>query len=180
MKRGTMWGRVAGAVGMRAGQRLGGPHRTAFGEGWRAALAIGALALGLAACNEPTRPAVPGGGRDWTLDEPYFAAHVDPIFVSRGCTKTAGCHGGQGAGMLLLSDGSNVHADFVTVRPHTRPEAPAASPLLLKPLAASAGGLVHGGGDIFADTLDTDYLTIYAWIAGAREPASVIAERAAR
>ena len=82
--------------------------------------------------------------------------------------------------MLLLSGGSNLHADFVTVRPHTRPESPATSPLLLKPLAASAGGLVHGGGDIFADTLDTDYLTIYAWIAGAREPASAMAERAAR
>ncbi len=82
--------------------------------------------------------------------------------------------------MLLLSGGLNPHADFITVRPHTRPEAPATSPLLLKPLAESAGGLVHGGGDIFADTLDADYLTIRDWIAGARETASVTAADAAR
>jgi hypothetical protein len=44
--------------------------------------------------------------------------------------------------------------------------------LLLKPLAPAAGGVVHGGGDIFADSLDADYRTLRAWIAGAKEPAA--------
>jgi len=40
----------------------------------------------------------------------------------------------------------------------------------LKPLAVGAGGVVHGGGEIFADTTDADYQVIRAWIAGAKEP----------
>jgi len=72
--------------------------------------------------------------------------------------------------MLLLSGGSDPEADFYTVRAHTRPWDPPSSPLLLKPLAVAAGGVVHGGGDIFADTTDADYQVIRAWIAGAKEP----------
>ena len=128
---------------MRATDLLGGPHRSGFSEGWRAALATGTLAVGLAACNSPTRPVPPGGGPEWMLDEPYFSSYVEPIFSARGCARTNGCHGGQGAGMLLLSGGSDVHADFLSVRPHTRPWDPGSSPLLLKPLAVAAGGVVQ-------------------------------------
>jgi hypothetical protein len=41
---------------------------------------------------------------------------------------------------------------------------PAGSKLLLKPLAVSAGGIQHLGGDIFPNTSDPDYLTILSWI----------------
>jgi len=88
--------------------------------------------------------------------------------VARDCARTTGCHGGQGAGMLLLSGGADPEADYVAVRPHTRPWDPPSSPLLLKPLALSAGGIVHQGGTIFADTTDVDFRTIRDWIAGAR------------
>jgi len=159
-----------GAVGMRATAWLGGLHRPEFGEGWRAALASGTLAVGLAACNGPVRPEPPGGGRQLDLDEVYFTRHVESIFTARGCTQTDGCHGGQGAGMLLLSGGLHPHSDFVAVVPHTRPWDPRTSPLLLKPLAPAAGGVVHGGGAIFADSIDVDYRTLRAWIAGAKEP----------
>ena len=149
---------------------LGGPHLSGFVGGWRAALAMGTLVVGLAACTGPTQPQAPGGGRPLPLDYAYFAAHVEPIFGARDCTRTNGCHGGQGAGMLLLSGGSDPAADFVTARAHTRPWDPPSSPLLLKPLAVAAGGVVHGGGDIFADSTDADYRTNLAWIAGAKEP----------
>lgn len=127
--------------------------------------------MGLAACNGPAEPQAPGGGRELDLDEAYFTRFVEPVFTARGCAQTDGCHGGQGAGMLLLSGGLHGHADFVAVLPHTRPWNPDTSPLLQKPLAVAAGGVVHGGGDVFADSLDADYRTLRAWIAGAKEPA---------
>jgi len=154
---------------MRLTRDQGGPRRLKFGGGWRAVLAMGTLGAGLAACDRPTSPEPPGGGRTIDLDYAYFAANVEPILQSRDCS-TSGCHGGQGAGMLLLSGGSNPEADFNNVLNHTRPWAPATSPLLLKPLAVGAGGMVHGGGDIFADTTVTDYRTVLRWIAGEREP----------
>jgi hypothetical protein len=126
--------------------------------------------VGLAACNGPATPEPPGGGPRLDLDFAYFATHVEPILTARGCTNTAGCHGGQGAGMLLLSGGVDVEEDYRSTRPHTRPWDPPASPLLRKPLAIAAGGDVHGGGVIFADTTDADYVTLRAWIAGATEP----------
>jgi hypothetical protein len=43
-------------------------------------------------------------------------------------------------------------------------EDPAASLLLLKPLAESAGGVVHGGHDKFADVNDPAYVDIRSWI----------------
>jgi hypothetical protein len=128
---------------------------------------MGTLGAGLAACDRPSAPEPPGGGRTIDLDYAYFATYVEPILQARTCS-TAGCHGGQGSGMLLLSGGSNPEADFNNLLNHTRPWAPPTSPLLLKPLAAGAGGLVHGGGDIFADTTDTDYRTVLRWIAGER------------
>ena len=41
---------------------------------------------------------------------------------------------------------------------------PPASLLLQKPLAESAGGVVHGGGDKFADVNDPAYIDFLAWI----------------
>ena len=41
---------------------------------------------------------------------------------------------------------------------------PAASMLLLKPLAEGAGGVVHGGHDKFADTKDPAYIDFLTWI----------------
>jgi hypothetical protein len=126
--------------------------------------------VGLAACNGPATPEPPGGGPPLDLDYAYFALHVEPIFAARGCARTTGCHGGQGAGMLLLSGGSDVEEDFASVRPHTRPWDPPASPLARKPLAVMQGGLVHFGGEIFADTTDADYRTLLDWIGGATAP----------
>jgi hypothetical protein len=135
---------------------------------------LGTLVVGLASCTEPTSPEPPGGGRPIELDYAFFVSAVEPIFVDRGCARTTGCHGGQGAGMMLLSGGSDPNADFIAVRPHTRPWDPSSSPLLTKPLA---GEVVHQGGDIFADTTDADYRTIRDWIAGAQVETGAVAGR---
>lgn len=50
-------------------------------------------------------------------------------------------------------------ADTTTAGP-----TPPASLLLQKPLAESAGGVVHGGGDKFADVNDPAYIDFLAWI----------------
>jgi hypothetical protein len=41
---------------------------------------------------------------------------------------------------------------------------PTTSKLLTKPLALSAGGIQHLGGDIFPDVTDPDYVTVLTWI----------------
>lgn len=143
----------------------GEPRQRVFGGGWRAALALGTLGVGLAACEGPLRVEPPGGGRRVELDYAVFVSAIEPILASRGCSNVA-CHGGQGSGMLLLSDGSNPQADFTSITNHTLPWAARQSPLLLKPLAMAAGGVVHGGGDVFADTTEADYRTILLWIEG--------------
>lgn len=128
---------------------------------------MGTLGVGLAACDGPVRVEPPGGGRRVDLDYAVFVRDVEPILSARGCSNAA-CHGGQGSGMLLLSNGSNPEADFVSIANHTYPWAPSQSPLVRKPLAVGAGGDVHGGGDIFADSLDADYRTLLQWIEAAR------------
>jgi hypothetical protein len=125
--------------------------------------------VGLAACDPPSQPQVPGGGRSLPLDRSYFATYVEPVLQARGCSNLA-CHGGQGAGMLMLSGGRDVDADFTNTSPHTRPWDPPSSPLLLEPLAETAGGTVHGGGAIFADRSDADYRAMLGWIAGETVP----------
>jgi hypothetical protein len=43
---------------------------------------------------------------------------------------------------------------------------PADEPALIRKPLGEAGGLYHGGGAVFADTLDADYVAIKAWIVG--------------
>ena len=114
-------------------------------------------------CMGPEQPEAPGGGQEVILDYDTFVAEIEPILQQRGCSNSA-CHGDQGSGELLLSGGDVPEADFVAVRGHVTPREPARSPLLLKPLAEAAGGVVHGGGDIFSSTDDHDYQTMLDWI----------------
>jgi hypothetical protein len=123
------------------------------------------LGLAVCGCDPVQEPQVAGGGPVVRLDEAAFVERVSPVLDDRGCANAA-CHGGQGSGELLLSGGVDLEADFNAVAAFTTPWAVATSPLLQKPLAEAAGGVVHGGGDIFADTLDADYRTLHDWIAG--------------
>lgn len=137
------------------------------------------VALALApACGcrpaDPTMPEPPGGGTAWTWDEAQFASTVAPVFTARGC-DTIECHGGGIRGTFALSpaDDKDLAFDFAQAGWQADGESPAASPLLRKPLAVSAGGVPHAGdgeGGIFTSTDDPDYQAILAWIAaGVRE-----------
>lgn len=133
----------------------------------------GAFALALLAvvcgtgCDGASAPAPPGGGHEVHLDYGVFVQDIEPILNNRGCSNSA-CHGGQGSGEMLLSGGNSPESDFTAVSGLVTPWEARASTLLLKPLAVAAGGVEHGGGDIFADTTDVDYRTILAWVEAGR------------
>lgn len=136
-----------------------------------------ALAAGLfAGCRpaDPATPEPPGGGEAWAWDASLFEATVAPVLTARGC-DTVECHGGGIRGTFALSPAGDkdLAFDFAQAGWQADGDAPAASPLLRKPLAVAAGGVPHAGdgdGGIFASTADPDYQAILAWIeAGVRE-----------
>ena len=144
------------------------PKLTKRTSEWTRVLAWAGVSL-FAGCQGATEPTAPSGGQPVVLDEVVFLQDIEPILQQRGCSNVA-CHGGQGAGELLLSGGLNVSGDLVAVSGLVTTWQPQESPLLQKPLAESAGGDTHSGGDIFADEQDVDYQTVLTWIAGEVSP----------
>jgi hypothetical protein len=57
--------------------------------------------------------------------------------------------------------------DYNSLRGLIDADNPSQSPPLLKPLAQSAGGSWHEGGEIYASTDDATYQTLLQWIGGA-------------
>lgn len=145
-----------------------------------ARLATGCLlpaALALAGGCRPADTVVappPGGGATWAWDLATFTTSVAPVFGARGCDSIE-CHGGGIRGTFALSPAGDkdLAFDFAQAGWQADGADPAASALLRKPLAVSAGGAPHAGdaeGGIFATTADPDYQAILAWIAaGVRE-----------
>ncbi len=134
-----------------------------------------ALAVILSACLSPVElPEPPTGGRNYLLDRELFDQTVLPIFSDKGCDNRS-CHGGDFAGSFILSpvDDKSAAVDFAQAALQITPLDPQASPLLLKPLHETGGGLPHTAFplfDGFPDTADPDYVAILAWIeAGAFE-----------
>jgi hypothetical protein len=116
----------------------------------------------------PTAVLPPGGGSEYVLDEAVFTDSVAPVFTARGC-DTIECHGGGIRGTFALSPAGDKDPafDFEQAGWQVDGDDPAASPLLRKPLAITAGGDAHAGeaeGGIFASTDDPDYQVILAWI----------------
>jgi len=105
-----------------------------------------------------------------------FAAVVGPVFVARGCT---GCHAnGNPATFVGVNTGiapswenvsdtaGNTLYQRVLARVNTG--TPASSLLLLNPLGSSAAPNTngHGGGTIFLNENDADYIKFLTWIIG--------------
>lgn len=90
-----------------------------------------------------------------------FSVDVIPVFANNGCT---GCHTGAfpSGGLDLDTTDAQVHANLLTGR--ADPCDPSSSLVLLKPLDTSAGGVSHSGGNIFANTMDADYVTLLTWL----------------
>jgi len=110
-------------------------------------------------------PAPPGGGTTLHLDYAAFASAVEPILVAHGCNAGGDCHGGGIRGTLQLSPSSAIDTlyDFDQVALQVTSSVPDQSPLLTRPLADSAGGTAHSV-KVFADTNDTEWRTIRAWV----------------
>jgi hypothetical protein len=138
----------------------------------RVAAALAASAAGIAlaighGCDRPstTAPEPPGGGQAFVLNYQVFASQIDTILTARGCDDLS-CHGGGIRGTFALSPAgdNDIAFDYSQSGMQVNGADPAASPLLMKPLAPGAGGSEHGGGTAFTSSDDPDYQTLLAWI----------------
>jgi hypothetical protein len=140
-----------------------------------AILVAATLALVGAGCGE-----VDPGEEDMIgqLDQTVFEATIQPILDSRGCSQ-AGCHyrdkdnpnsGGPGGSLRIFDCTGNTCSPEQLLANHDSAAGmanlsnPTTSKLLTKPLALTAGGVQHLGGDIFMNTTDPDYVTVLGWI----------------
>lgn len=159
-------GQLVNGADMQSGGN--GQARRSAGRVWSVLSAAAFLALAGCRTADPLTPAPPGGGAVYVMDADVFAATVAPVFTARGCDSVE-CHGGGIRGTFALSPAGakNLALDFAQASLQVNGDDPAASPLLLKPLPVSAGGVPHGGEldpGAFTSTDDADYQAILAWI----------------
>lgn len=113
------------------------------------------------------------------LDYGFFRRVVQPIFLEKraGHARCYVCHAESNNAFRLekLPAGASFWTDeqsrrnFTTVSSLVVPGDPAASRLLLQPLAPEAGGNpFHSGGRQFASKDDPDWKALLAWVNGAK------------
>jgi hypothetical protein len=87
------------------------------------------------------------------------------MLVAHGCDAEGDCHGGGIRGTLQLSPptAKNTRYDYDQVVLQVTSANPDQSPILTRPLALTAGGTPHPL-KAFADTNDTEYRTLRAWV----------------
>ena len=134
----------------------------------------------LLGCVSPAAPpAPPAGGAALHLDYASFASLVEPVLAAHGCDAGGDCHGAGIRGTLQLSPSTakNTRYDFDQVALQVSATEPDRSLILTEPLALASGGTPHGV-KVFADTNDTEWRTLRAWVrAGAPSNASAGATR---
>jgi hypothetical protein len=108
-----------------------------------------------------------------------FAAEVEPVLEER--CGSGGCHGRRGQPFAIYVPGAYRADDRRTYLDEpldaaeleqnawrlsacAHGEKAERSDALCKPLAVAAGGCGHEGGDVFADTRDSGYRAILAWL----------------
>jgi hypothetical protein len=112
------------------------------------------------------------------LDFETYRARVEPIFLNKrpGHARCVVCHEANASAFHLeaLAPGATTWTEeqsrrnFVNVSRLVVPGNPAASKLLLHPLAPEAGGdYFHSGGRQFASKQDEAWKTIAAWVSAA-------------
>jgi hypothetical protein len=112
------------------------------------------------------------------LDQTAFETTIQPILDARNCSQS-GCHyrdksdpnsGGPGGSFRIFDcTGDSCTAEQLLANHDSAAGManianPTTSKLLTKPLALSAGGIQHLGGDIFMSVADPDYVAILGWI----------------
>jgi hypothetical protein len=130
------------------------------------------LTLALAGCQ--------GGPGEQTLIELDSAGYINEVhgYVSVGCA-TLDCHGNPGRPLRLYSEiglrestvrDLPVSASEIEANTLSFAAVDSAPPLqhlaILKPLAESAGGLDHVGGDVWSDVNDPGYICVLACLEG--------------
>ncbi len=117
-------------------------------------------------CSGPLAPVdPPGGGEELVLNFAAFEQSVAPVLTRRGCDAGGDCHGGgiRGSYELSPAGAKDARFDFDQSSLQVSVASPAASPLLLEPLALAAGGTPHGFKPFVAAS-DSDYRAIETWI----------------
>ena len=115
-----------------------------------------------------------------SLDYAFYKSNVEPIFLKLrpGHARCFACHSAENRIFHLekLPPDSAAWTDeqsrknFQSATHLVVPGNPGMSPLLLHPLAPEAGGdAFHSGGRQFISQNDPDWLTLAAWVRGARE-----------
>jgi hypothetical protein len=109
------------------------------------------------------------------LDFETYRSRVEPIFLKKrpGHARCVVCHEANSSAFHLesLAPGATTWTEeqsrrnFENVSRLVVPGNPAASKLLIHPLAPGAGGdYFHGGGRQFASREDSEWKTIAAWV----------------
>ena len=117
--------------------------------------------------------------RAQSLDYGYYKSHVEPFFLKKreGHARCVVCHSASNSAFKLqpLNPGSTSWTDeqsqknFEVVSLLVVPGDPAASTLLIHPLAPESGGdKFHGGGRQFPSKQDPDWQMIAGWVKGAK------------
>jgi len=119
-----------------------------------------------------TGTATPTPSGSPTSTAPKFSTDVFPLFASKGCNGSTGCHqGASPVGIVNLGGtGTTAAAAFTSITTTSNvviTGTPANSLLLKKPLTGDP--TTHSGGKQFTGTTDPAYVTILDWItAGAQ------------
>ncbi|MBV9507441.1 MAG: hypothetical protein JO323_20805 [Acidobacteriia bacterium] len=114
-----------------------------------------------------------------SLDFEVYRTKVEPIFLKHreGHARCVVCHEASNSAFRLQQPVDKTSGwteeqsrkNFQFVSNLVKPGDPAASKLLIHPLAPEAGGdKFHGGGHQFTSQDDPDWKTIAAWIRGGK------------
>jgi hypothetical protein len=118
------------------------------------------------------------------LDFAFFRDRVQPIFLAKrpGHARCITCHQTGTPRLVALSPGAATwneeqsRQNFEAWRTVVAPGDPAASRLLMHPLAKSAGGdPFHAGGKHWQSQEDPEYQTLAAWVRSGSQPAATTA-----
>ncbi len=110
-----------------------------------------------------------------SLDYGFFKERVEPIFLAKraGHARCVTCHAHGSPPLQPLAPGAaewteeQSRQNFAMWKQFVSPGNPAKSPLLLHPLAESAGGdRFHAGGKHWLSKSDPEWQTLAAWVDG--------------
>jgi hypothetical protein len=137
------------------------------------------LAIAATAAFAQAPPAV---GVSSSLDFQFFKTRVQPIFLAKrpGHARCYVCHStGTPFRLQRLSPGATTwndeqsHRNFEAAQHEVVPGDPQASPLLIHPLAADAGGdAFHSGGKHWDSRTNREWQAMAEWVRGQKAPAS--------